>query len=436
MTIFKVAARAALGLYAGAALLTGPAEAELTLTRDEVIRRVLEASPTLEAARARVAEYEAAIEQADTRPNPTVGAELENFTGTGPFTGLDRTELTVTYAQQFERGNKRSLRTKLAREEARIGEGEWHIQRLDLIHAAEKAYVEVVAARTRLDQLTAQAAILKDIEGAIRARMEAGKDSELAVQNAHIRYLSAANLVAGAEQELMAAKVSLAGLWGAGATAFSVDGGQGFKLPTALVPMTEASVAGSPDLAIWDLREAALEASLSLEKAKSVQDPTVRVGVRYHQDTSDVAAVAGVSIPLALYDTNQGNIRRARAAVSRNMYERADRERTLIRQLGLAHARQRAAFTTARQLSGSLQAAEDAKALVLERMDKGAASYLDVFAAQSLVADIETQRIAALTQFHLAQADINRLTAIHSTDATMPAATMSGAEAQVGPEGN
>lgn len=436
MTFEKRAAFAAVGLLAGLALLGAPATAE-TLTKDAAIQRILDASPSLEAARARMAEMDAAITQVGVKPNPTIGAEIENFTGTGPFTGLDRTELTVTYAQQYERGNKRGLRTELAREEAGITEAEWHVRRLDLIHRAETAYVEAVAAKARVEALEAQLKILRDIEAAIRKRVTAGKDSELAAQNAEIRTLGADNKVREAKLELVTAKLALAGLWGSDTADFTLASTDLLALPMAVTAVNPDAVQEGPDMAVWRKKEAAQSAALRLEKAKSVQDPTVRVGLRYHQQTSDVAAIASVSIPLAIHDTNKGNISRASAAVSRSRYEQMEVERQLSRQLMMAHNQQLTAFQTARQLEANRRAAETAKALVMDRMAKGAASYLDVFAAQSLFADIEMQQLDAVTRFHLAQADINRLTATYSTDAVTPAAAIAAdADAETDREGN
>ncbi|MFC4347756.1 TolC family protein [Kordiimonas lipolytica] len=424
MTLHKRAACAAVGLLAGFASVFAPALAETPISKDAAIARVLDASPSLEAARARMAEMDAAITQMGAKLNPTIGAEVENFTGSGPFTGLDRTEMTVTYAQQIERGNKRSLRTSLAREEAGISEAEWHVRRLDLVHMVEKAYVEAVAAKARVNTLEAQLVILRDIEAAIRKRVEVGKDSDLAAQNASIRTLNAVNRLQEAKRELEAAKLALAGLWGGSAIDFLLETEGMLSLPDAVTPVTAEAVLDGPDMAVWYKKEEARSAALRLEKANAVQDPTVRVGLRYHQMTSDVAAVASVSIPLALHDTNKGNISRARAAVTRSRFERLEVERQLSRQLMMAHTQQMTAFQTARQLEANLKAAEAAEMLVMDRMAKGAASYLDVFAAQSLLADIQAQQLDAVTRFHLAQADINRLTATYSTDVVTPAAAL------------
>lgn len=437
MKIQATAFYAAVGLLANVAYVYAPAKADSILTKADAIEKTLIASPSLEAARYRIEEMDQAISQANVKPNPIIEGEVENFTGTGPFTGLDRTELTVSYAQQLERGNKRGYRTQLARNEALISEAEWHVERLDLIYSVEKAYVDAVATKAELETQQGQLVLLKQIEGEIQKRVKAGKASDLAAQNAALRTMAAETKIQEVEQKLDAAKLALASLWGSTSTAFMLDAQDATELPKSITPIAEDALLDGPDLAVWYQKEQAGSAALGVEKAKAIQDPTVRFGLRYDQETSDVAVVAGVSIPLAFHDTNQGNISRARAAINRSRYETMDAERTLSRQLMMAQSRQLSAFKVARQLTASLEAAEKAKELALERMQKGAASYLDVFAAQSLFTDVELQKLSAAHAFHLAQADINRLTATYSTDAIMPAKAIAmDAGDDTGSEGN
>lgn len=410
------AALAAVGLWSAIPFWSGGALAAEPLSKVEAIDRALATTPFLEAAGQTVAASDGNILQANVRPNPQIATEIENFTGTGPFTGLDRTEFTVTYSQTLERGNKRHLRTKVAREEKQVVLAEWHIRRLNIIQRVEKAYTNTLAAKARLSNFRKQTGIFTSISDAINVRVEAGRDSDLAAQNARIQLLSAQNKVAKAELSLEAAKLSLTSLWKEPSTSFVIDESQFFTLPTAMAPLAENGLSDSPDLKIWQLRQDVTAASLGLEKAKSLQDPTFKVGLRYHQNSTDVAAIAGVTIPLAFHDTNQGNIRRAKAEVSRSRYEFLGVERQLNRQLMLRHKEQLSAFVQIRRLESSLKEAHKTKNLVMERLATGAVSYLEVFAAQSLAADIEEQRIAALESFHLAGVEINRLTARFDTN--------------------
>ncbi len=420
MTFKYTTAFAVAGLWLVAAFGGGLAYGAEPLSREQAIARALEAAPILEAMQENITAAGAGIIQAGVKPNPQIGTEIENFTGTGPFSGFDRTELTVSYAQRYERGGKRGLRTRLARGDKKISIAEWHIRRLELIQRVESAYVAAVAAKARLKNKEQQVAIFEQIEAAIKKRVEAGRDPDLAAQNAYVRALGAQSRAEAAQLALETAKLSLASLWQGSIDSFEIDETMLGTLPSALTARTPDMVQKGPDLVLWQLKQERTRASLALEKARAVQDPTFRVALRYLQDSSDVAAVAGVSIPLAIHDTNRGNISRAKANVNRSRYELMDVERQLGRQLMIAHAGQTASFKQARQLERNLTAALGAKSLVMDRLERGVASYLDVFAAQALVAEIEEQRIEMLARFYSAQVTINRLTAKYDNDAVPP----------------
>ena len=61
---------------------------------------------------------EARVRQARARPNPTVGLEAENAFGTGPYSGFDNAEATLTVSQDLELFGRRTARINAARAEA------------------------------------------------------------------------------------------------------------------------------------------------------------------------------------------------------------------------------------------------------------------------------------------------------------------------------
>lgn len=435
MTFKKKTVSTVVGLWSATALCSGLAYGADTLSRGEAISRALAAAPILGAMRESISAAKAGVLQADVKPNPRIDTTLENFTGTGPFTELGRTEFSVSYAQKYERGGKQKLRKRVAQEDKKITVAEWHIQRLDVIQQVENAYVTALASKARLENRQRQVALLADIKAAIEKRVVAGRDSDLSAQNAHVRLLTAENKANEAELMLDAAKLSLASLWQGDAESLVLEAGAFEQLPDAMTPRTPEMVQTGPDLVLWRLREDRRQASLALEKAKAVQDPTFRVGLRYHQDSGDVAAVAGVSLPLSIHDTNRGNIGRAKAELSRSRYESQEIERQLGRRLMMAHAAQSAAFIQARQLEGNLAAALEAKSLVMERLERGAASYLDVYTAQALVTEIEELRIEALAKFHAEQVSINRLTAKYNDSGLSPSGVNDASEDVTAGEG-
>lgn len=413
------------------------ATAQETLTREMAIERILAATPALDALRNNVEAHQAAIRQAGFKPNPFLTAETENFTGTGPFTGLGRSEITFTYSQRFERGGKRQSRMRAAQTGKKIAVTQWHINRLDIIRAAEQAYIAVLVAQANLDNLQRQAKIFADIHSVIEKRMARGKDSRLAVQSAKLRLSAAQNQVAKAERTAANARRSLASLWQMPDAMFTINTDVLFDLPKSL-KVAEKSVAESgPDLEYWKLQQERSTNLLAVEKANAVQDPTFKVGVRYLQGTSDVAAVAGVSIPFALYNTNAGNISKAKASRRKSQHDLLEAERQLERHILLQQNARAAAYVQAKEiLEDLIPEALLTEQLVVERLEQGVASYLDVFAAQTLSAELQNQLITELEHYQLAEAELNRLTAKYADDDGLDATSTDEGAALQDSEGN
>jgi hypothetical protein len=152
-------------LVLSVALLTAsPALSQSTLSLDEALRQALAADPAAAGAAARLDASKAQARQADTRPNPGLGVEVENFTGSGRFSALGRTETTVSYQQTYERGGKRQARIALAQSEISLVQARAEVRRLDLAKAVQLAFVEVLAAQAQVAVAEEQLSIAQRAE--------------------------------------------------------------------------------------------------------------------------------------------------------------------------------------------------------------------------------------------------------------------------------
>ncbi|WP_253204277.1 hypothetical protein [Sphingobium xenophagum] len=109
-------------MLCGGALLAAaaqPAWAQ-TLNLDEALSRVATSDPALAANSARLDAADAAILQADVRPRDVLGADFEDFAGTGPYSPLGRAQTTGWYERTWERGGKREARIGAARAEVAV----------------------------------------------------------------------------------------------------------------------------------------------------------------------------------------------------------------------------------------------------------------------------------------------------------------------------
>ena len=73
----------------------------------DLLAQVQANAPRLAEAAAGVRQAEGLARQAGARPNPTVGMEIENFSGSGVYSGANNAETTFSLSQPLEVGGKR-----------------------------------------------------------------------------------------------------------------------------------------------------------------------------------------------------------------------------------------------------------------------------------------------------------------------------------------
>ena len=155
-------------------------------------------------------------------------------------------------------------------------------------------------------------------------------------------------------------------------------------------------------------------AELDLQRRNAVPDVTVNGAVSRFREASQTAAttafVLGLSVPLPIFDRNQGNILRAGAEVNR---AEADAERgRLYLDAALIDAERRLdqAWRAADSLRRTvLPAALEAAGFAREGYAAGKFSLLEVLDAQRALSDVREQLNGALLDVQQFRADILRL---------------------------
>ncbi|WP_293349630.1 TolC family protein [Phenylobacterium sp.] len=390
-----------------------PASAQTTfpsLDLAEALSRASAADPAVGGWDARLAAAEANLRQAGVKPNPSLGVELENFAGTGAYSTLDRTEATFSYQQTLERGGKREARTGLARAQMEAARRRREVRRLDLLKEVQIAYAEALAAEAELLIADAWLLAARSAQADIDRRVRSAKDPLFAGSRAEAATAQAEIERDQARATAENARATLARFW---------SGGPGFALDL----MTFFGVTGpsapdqvaTADLALLEAERDIAAATVRVEQAKGVVDPTVRAGVRYLGQGDEVAFVVGGSIPLRRYDTNKAGVERAlaerNAAEADIAAERTLRERDIAR----LTARMKSLAVEAERIRAEVvPSAIRTVEQVRDGFNRGAFQYLNVTEAERALADARTRRVAALRQFHLDQAALDRLTGRHA----------------------
>jgi len=382
-----------------------------TLTIDDAIARALETAPIIRASEEGLRASEGAYRQAGARPNPELLIEAENFGGSGDFGGFGAGEYTYSLGQQIERGGKRRARRAFAGAERDIAGRTVERTRLDIIVAAQAAYIEAVAAEAGADLARARAASAEETRRSVARRVEAAKDPKGAGDSAAAASADATSDLALAERERDLAREQLALLVGLDSPDFSLVA-PWFDAPPAGIGDPSFDSGGSPDLAILKALEDRAAAAAALEHAAAKQDPTISVGVRNLRETRDTAAVLSVSMPLAIFNRNKGAIARAEAERRRAAFEREAGELALSREIVRARSVLDAATAEAATLRRDvIPRAESALSNARAGYARGAFTFLEVFSAQTALFDFRAKEVDALRRAHLARAEFDRLTA-------------------------
>lgn len=387
------------------------AQTATALTLEDAITRAVEGDPGLQAASAGVDAAHGGLRQARARPNPELSAEVEDFNGEGELRGFDGAETTFSLSQQIEVSGQRTARVRLADRDLHGAELERVVRGLDLIRDVQVAYFDalaaeelVIIARERLE--TAQA-----LNISVGRRVAAARDPLMAGARAEAGLAEARIALTRAQAEAATARATLASLLG-GDTGFTLVPAD-FALARASAHAHDNPSDSTPDLARLAAARDRADAAVRVERSLAWQNPTLSLGYRrFAADDNEGALVAGVSIPLGIFDRNQGSVSRARAEQRRAEFDLEAGRRTLVREQA---SLERAIATDAAAISATedevIPQAERALALAQDGYNRGAFSYLDVLEAQRALTDARQSRADALRTYHNNEASLDRLTA-------------------------
>lgn len=411
-------ARAALALALAASATPTLADAQKDqeaagpLTLREALALAARLNPGLAASAHEVLGAEGNARQAGALPNPEFEIEAEDFGGTDARKGYDGATTTASLSQQFELGGKRFKRQAVARAEARLTGWEHEAARVDLLTRTKQAFVDVLAAQGHVALAEASLALAEDVRKAAAERVKAGKVPELEEIKASVEVSSAGIAHDRARRELDVARKLLAANWGSATPRFvNAVGSLEDVRDVGSLDSLAAAVERAPEAARWTDARLAAAKSLGLAKSQRVPDITVNVGVSRFEEDGTPAAVAGVALPLPLFDRNEGGIAAAQHGVA--AAEQKERAARLLAATNLAeiHGRLDTARSEAIAIRDALlPAAQKAFDAAQTGYRQGKFGFLEVLDAQRTLNDARAGHLEALAAYHKAAAGLERLT--------------------------
>jgi cobalt-zinc-cadmium efflux system outer membrane protein len=390
---------------AGRLALAQPSPPPLTL--DAAIAQVLLRNPEIAAAGREQQATEGALLQAGLRPNPELSALEEDMR-------RGRRTTTLQLTQPIELGGKREARTTAAalrRDQAGLALQQ---SRADIRAATVGLFVDVLAAQQRR-QLAADSIVLaENASRAAHQRVLAGKVSPVEETRARVAEAAVRVEALQADGALRSARQRLAALWGerpaAGSEGLAVSGQLGLPPADMAEPPLMGLLTNAPVLAQARLELDRRQALVRVETAATVPNVSVTVGAKRVQESGMTQAVVGFSVPLPVFDRNQGNLAEA---LRREDKARDELSATELR-LGsdLAQAQERLRSTRAEALTlqrDALPGAREAFDAASRGFALGKFSFLEALDAQRTWFQVQAQAQRALADSLRAAAEIERL---------------------------
>ncbi|MGY2327841.1 TolC family protein [Pseudomonas sp. SDT2931_S440] len=375
-----------------------------TLTLESALQTAFANNPDMAAAQWEIDIAQGGRQQAGLIPNPVASWDAED-------TRRNSRTTTVKLSQTLELGGKRGARIDVATRAQEAAALTLEQRRNGLRAEVIDGYYGALRAQERLDLAQRSLALAERGLVVANGRVTAGKTSPVEATRAQVQLSEIRLEFNRAQMGLTDAYRRLAASTGAASTDFQAVATQAQAAPALPSP---AQLLGrleqTAELRLAELQIVQGEAALGLEKAQRIPDLDVSIGSQYDASVRERVNVVGVSMPITLFNRNQGNVLAAsrRADQARDLRNAAElRLRTETRQ---ALDLWQTANTEVRSFNQQiLPAAQSAVDSATRGFEMGKFNFLDVLDAQRTLIAARTQYLAATAQATEAWVRIERI---------------------------
>ncbi|MCP4643892.1 MAG: TolC family protein [bacterium] len=371
-------------------------------------------------------------------PMATPGAGIEQTREQGARSGFSESEFTVEVSQPVLLGRKIRKRVAVAEAEKALVDWDYEIARQSILADVSASFVRLLHAQQRAELDARRMELAQNVRDVVQARVEAGRVSHIDLSKAEVALSEAQVQVEQTKHLIRERRIALASTWASDSPRFSEAAGDcQFLAPVPDLPRLRDQSVQNPELKQWFAELDRRKAVVTLARANAWPDVNVSFGVqvvglpdhdvstygfsdgttyslsrsrvRYDRDV-DTTLVLGFSVPLPVFDRNQGTIAEAAARADMVDDQRRATEVAVRTGLGMAHERLLAARAQAERIRDEiLPKAQDAFDRTEEGYRQGKFGYLDVLDVQRTLFDLRYRLLDAFASYHLAAVDVERL---------------------------
>jgi len=387
--------------------------AQNPLTWDEVRQRFEVNNPNLRAGQLGIDEAKANEITAYLRPNPTatfLADQIDPFSGGpahGPFAFL---LASATFTYLHERRHKRELRLESAKEATDITiSGQADLERT-LVFELRGAFVQTLQAKAILELARENLKYYEHILDLNRERFKAGGIAKIDMERLELQRVQYESDLQTAEVNLITAKVQLLLLLNERTNPEQFDVSGPFDFSNSIPSRDEvrqAALESRPDLraALQALTKAKTDHQLAV--ANGSTDPTFGFDVGRNPPIDQYIGVS-VSIPLRIFDRNQGEKLRTQIDVGRSERLNDAAKAQVLSDVDSAHATVNSTILLLQPYkSRYLQQATEVRDAIEFAYEHGAASLLDYLNAQAEYRSLQVTYLNLVGSYLIAASQLN-----------------------------
>jgi len=388
------------------------------LSWEQIKSRFLAQNPSVLAGQINIEESKANEITAGLRPNPQFnlsqdGLQLAPSAGVWrPLTGI---VFTPGVSQLIERQNKRERRSDSARLATSGATSDQEDLQRSLLFSVRTAFLNTLQAKALVDLTQTSLQSYDQAIEANRTRFQAGDISELDFQRVEIQRVQFESDLASAQVNLRTAKIQLLALLNdrTPVDGFDIAGDFAYRESIIQLPeLRQAAAANRPDLRSAETAIEKAKADNRLAIANGTADPVVAGwysrNPSFNNPFDSNTLGASISIPIRIFDKNQGEKARTALEITRTSHLRDALLTGIYRDVDSAYATVESVRTLLRPYRDKyLQESADIRDKVSFSYGQGNATVLEFLDAQKSYRDTQVTYVGLVGSYWSALAQLS-----------------------------
>jgi outer membrane protein, heavy metal efflux system len=391
-----------------------------SLTWQEVKDKFEQANPTLRAGQIGIDESKAQEITAYLRPNPQGSLTLDQIGHTTSGSAFSDVNLIATASYLHERRRKRELRLESAQGATKIAVSSQADLERGLLFSLRSAFVGTLQAKAVLRVVKDNLSYWDQVLDISRTRLQAGDIAQIDLDRLELQRVQFESDVQTAEVNLRTAKIQLLMLLNDRTPVEQFDIMGLFEFNDQLLPLDDFrkfALDTRPDLraAMQSVEKAKVDHRLAV--ANGSTDPTINVDAGFPAVSQYANSFSpplreyvgvGFSIPLRIFDRNQGEKLRTQLDIDRNQKLLDATQAQVFSDVDSAYAMMNSNLILLRPYKAKyLQQAVNVRETVRFAYERGGASLLDFISAENDYRSVQLNYVNLVGAYLTAAAQLN-----------------------------